>query len=238
MLVRVLLVAAVLIVCFFLIRWLRRSPWAARVPHVLMAVGIVGFLLLLTVRGGGEIAVPLLAVLTPFLLRWLNTHSPSLSMPGGSPQQGQSVVTTQFLRMMLDHATGAMSGVVREGRFAGRSLQDLNLRELLDFWRECQTDPQSVAVLEAYLDRHGDPAWRDQFRDSEHAGPTADATAAPSSHMDRTEAYEILGLRVGSSRDEIQAAYRRLMQRVHPDQGGSSYLAARINQARDVLLDE
>lgn len=231
MLIRVLLVAAVLIGLYLLVRKLRRSGSIARLPRLLAAAGIAGFLMLLTVRGGAEIAVPLLAVLAPLLLRWLQLPSPS-STTTGQASPNQSAVTTRFLVMTLDHVSGVMTGTVREGRFVGRSLQDLTRPELLELWRECQPDPQSTAVLEAYLDRHVDAGWRNQA-DTERKDRTQ---ATANDHMDRAEAYRVLGLQSGAGRDEIQAAYRRLIQRVHPDQGGSSDLAARINQARDVLL--
>ena len=231
MLIRVLLVAAVLIGLYLLVRKLRRSGSIARLPRLLAAAGIAGFLMLLTVRGGAEIAVPLLAVLAPLLLRWLQLPSPSTTATGQT-SPNQSAVTTRFLVMTLDHVSGVMTGTVREGRFAGRSLQDLTRPELLELWRECQPDPQSTAVLEAYLDRHVDAGWRNQA-DTERKDRTQ---ATANDHMDRAEAYRVLGLQSGAGRDEIQAAYRRLIQRVHPDQGGSSDLAARINQARDVLL--
>jgi hypothetical protein len=233
MLARLLLIAAVLAGLYFLLRRLRRSP--AAVPRGVAVAGTAALLLLLTVRGGAEIAVPLLAVLVPLLARWLNTRpppsSPAPSQPG-SP--GCSTVATRFLSMELDHATGAMSGRVLEGRFAGCSLRDLPLEDLLELWRECRSDARSLAVLEAYLDRRAEACWRERLRD---AGPTMDSDRG-SGAMDRAEAYQILGLQPGASREDIQAAYRRLIQRVHPDHGGSSYLAARLNQARDVLLEE
>ena len=231
MLIRVLLVAAVLIGLYLLVRKLRRSGSIARLPRLLAAAGIAGFLMLLTVRGGAEIAVPLLAVLAPLLLRWLQLPSPS-STATGQASPNQSTVTTRFLVMTLDHVSGVMTGTVREGRFVGRSLQELTRPELLELWRECQPDPQSTAVLEAYLDRHVDAGWRNQA----DTGRKDRTQATANDHMDRAEAYRVLGLQSGAGRDEIQAAYRRLIQRVHPDQGGSSDLAARINQARDVLL--
>ena len=230
MLARVLLIAAVLIGLYVLARWLRRSPWGVWAGRAAIAVGIAGFLLLLTVRGGAEVALPLLVGLTPLLLRWLNARRPS-SSTSDSGALGQSTVTTRFLNMALDHVTGAMNGQVLEGRFTGRVLQELNLQELLALWRECQPDPQSVAVLEAYLDRHAESTWRETLRDSESAeSPTASAT------MNCAEAYQILGLSPGATRAEIQAAYRRLIQRLHPDHGGSAYLATQLNRARDLLL--
>ncbi len=233
MLVRMLLVIAALIGAYFLSRRLRTITWAAQGSRLLIIAGLAALLLLLTVRGGAEIAVPLLIVLAPFLVRWLNTRSlPSPAAPARPGSLGCSTVTTRFLSMELDHATGMMSGRVLEGCFARCSLRDLPLQDLLDLWRECQSDAQSVAVLEAYLDRHVEADWRARLYDT---GPTADPNRV-SGAMDQVEAYQILGLQPGASREDIQAAYRRLIQRVHPDHGGSSYLAARLNQARDVLL--
>ncbi len=231
MLARVLLIAAVLIGLYVLVRWLRRSPWGKWVGRAVIAIGIAGFLLLLTVRGGAEVALPLLVGLTPLLLRWLNAQRPPSSAIG-SNGLGQSTVTTRFLNMTLDHASGAMRGQVQEGRFAGRALQELALPELLALWRECQADPQSIAVLEAYLDRHAEPGWRESLHDAESAADSPAATRV----MSPAEAYQILGLSPGATPVEIQAAYRRLIQRLHPDHGGSAYLATQLNQARDLLL--
>ena len=234
MLFRLILLLAALIGAYFLFRRLRRLGWSQQIRRMAAAVGIGAVLLLLTVRGGAEVALPLLMVLAPFLWRWLN---PSLPSPSSAPGAGgASEVTTRFLRMTLDHATGAMSGVVQTGRFAGRLLLDLSFPELLALWRECQIDPQSIAVLEAYLDRQGDPDWRERFRQAEAADATG--TASRNRTMDRAEAYEVLGLSPDASQEQIQAAYRRLMQRLHPDHGGSAYLAARLNQARTILLRE
>jgi DnaJ-domain-containing protein 1 len=50
------------------------------------------------------------------------------------------------------------------------------------------------------------------------------------------QALEILGLNAGATKQEIRAAYNRLMKRVHPDVGGSSFFAKQLNEARDLLL--
>ena len=86
-----------------------------------------------------------------------------------------------------------------------------------------------MPLLEAYLDRRF-PDWRVHQREAE-ATPAADAVA-----MDEHTALEILGLAAGASEAEIKAAHRDLMARLHPDHGGSSYLAAQLNRARDYLL--
>ncbi len=235
MLLRLILLFAALIGAYFLFRRLRRLGWSQQIRRIAAVAGISAALLLLAVRGGAEVALPLLTVLAPFLWRWLSASLPSPSSVSAPSAGGASEVTTRFLRVTLDHVTGAMSGVVQAGCFAGRLLLDLSFPELLALWRECQIDPQSIAVLEAYLDRQGDPDWRERFRQAEAADA---AGTAHNKIMGRVEAYEVLGLSPDASQEQIQAAYRRLMQRLHPDHGGSAYLAARLNQARRVLLGE
>ena len=235
MLIRLILLIAALLGFYWLLRRLRRLGWSQRLRRIAITAGVGSLLLLLTVRGGAEFTLPLLTVLAPFLLRWLNAPVSS-STTAASGASGKSEVATRFLRMTLDHATGVMSGIVQAGRFVGRSLSDLTDQELLVLWRDCQEDPESLAVLEAYLDRQDNAEWREQFRRAEAETADFTHTAFRDGAMSRAEAYEILGLSPDASQDQIQAAYRRLMQRLHPDHGGSAYLAARLNQARQVLL--
>ena len=152
----------------------------------------------------------------------------------GAGGQKSSEVNTDSLRMELDHATGELEGEVLRGPFAGRSLDSLGLRELLDLLAVCQReDPRSVALLETYLDRR-QPDWRAHVA-GEQAQGTHHAAAADGS-MDEATACSILGLAPGASADDIKAAHRRLMTKLHPDHGGSDYLAAQLNQAKDFLL--
>ncbi len=146
------------------------------------------------------------------------------------PRSQTSTVETEYLRMSLDHDSGTMTGTVRRGPFQGRHLSELGRDELIELWRQCRAeDPQAASLLESYLDRFM-PDWR-QARDS--AGGTAQR---PAGGMTREEAYAVLGLAAGAGEAEIRAAYHRLMKKIHPDQGGSTYLAAQINRAREVLL--
>ena len=155
--------------------------------------------------------------------------------------EGQrSKVRTDFLEMELDHDSGAMRGQVLAGKFSGQFLNDLDLEALLELRAECHAgDPQSAQLLDAYLDRTEED-WREKAGlggAGDDAAHGAHAGAPPGeSAMTRDEAYEILGLKPGASADDIHAAHRTLMKKNHPDQGGSTYLAAKINEAKDLLL--
>ena len=172
-----------------------------------------------------------LAPLVPVLPVFRRVRSMFSGMSG--PATGQtSDVETPFLRMSLDHDTGAMTGTVLRGRFAGMRLDELARADLLDLLREYRAeDEESARLVEAFLDREH-PDWHDDLRGGQNR------PHAPSGSADMTveEAYAILGLTPGASVDEIRAAHRRLMQQLHPDHGGTDYLATKINRARDVLL--
>jgi len=144
----------------------------------------------------------------------------------------RSTVRSAMLEMILDHDTGEMDGMVLGGTFEGRELQSMSEEELMQLAQEVRDDGESVQLLEAYRDRRM-PGWRD---DAEPDSGPRQRTAANSGAMTEQEAYQILGLEPGASLAEIRKAHRSLMQRVHPDLGGSSFLAQRINEAKDFLL--
>jgi DnaJ domain len=141
-----------------------------------------------------------------------------------------SRVRSAFLEMELDHDTGAMNGRLLAGRLAGTSLGALDLPTLVALLGEI--DEESRSLLAAYLDRRS-PRWREDAQSGAAAGESG---AARSGKMTEEEAYQILGLEPGASAEEIGRAHRVLMKKLHPDQGGSTYLATRVNQAKDVLL--
>jgi hypothetical protein len=190
------------------------------------------------------LAAPLLFVITfalrnaksmAQLLTLLKLRKPTAAGTSGpgAGNAGVSSIRTAWLMMELTHSTGQMDGEVLKGRFQGQRLSAMDLESLLALARECQHDADSMQLLEAYLDRM-QPDWK-QHADA-HAGQTGRSRASESS-MTEALALEILGLEPGATREQITAAHRRLMQKMHPDRGGSDYLAQRINEARDFLLD-
>jgi hypothetical protein len=200
-----------------------------------------GILLLLVAafllaRGALPLAIPLaffgLALLGLPVRSWFGSGGPFASRK--SPGQ-RSEVRTDALEMVLDHDSGEMEGRCLRGQFAGRMLSSLSEAELLVLLEELRaTDAQGAALIEAYLDRRGQGS-----REGGAQGAAKEQARAPRGgriRMSREEAYEVLGLKKGAGEDEIRAAHRKLMMKLHPDQGGSTYLAARINEAKDVLL--
>ncbi len=164
----------------------------------------------------------------------------------GGPTSDPVEVETDLLRMRLDRASGDVKGSVKTGPFAGRDLGSLGRDELLDLLAEAQgVDAQSASLLEAYLDRRF-PDWREPAAgrsggggwggEQQSAGDRGRDRARGSDDMDETEALQVLGLERGAAPDEIKQAHRRLMARLHPDSGGSNFLATQINRAKDILL--
>jgi len=176
----------------------------------------------------------------PALLPWLLRARALKKMwkAAKGPSAGQSSnVSTSSLAMTLDHDTGEMDGMILDGPFEGRRLSDLDDVLLLDLYRWMAAhDDQGARLLEAFLDRTLGATWR------ETAGAgSADAgtgEAAGSGPMSREEAYQVLGLEPGADAESVRKAYRRLMQHAHPDKGGSPYIAAKINAAKDLLLSD
>ncbi|MEO3999783.1 DnaJ domain-containing protein [Mesorhizobium sp. CAU 1732] len=144
----------------------------------------------------------------------------------------RSSVRTAALEMELDHDSGGLEGVVLAGPHEGEQLGQLGLEQLLELGRALASDSESTRLLETYLDSRF-PVWR------EHAKPNmgdGEGRAPASGAMSKEEAYKVLGLEAGASTADIRKAHRRLMQRLHPDLGGTSFLAARINEAKEILL--
>lgn len=233
-----LLALVALLVAPLLLRWARartRAVRAALAQSVLWLLG--GVLLLLVLTGRLNVLLAGVAVVVPVLLRalhllqFLPLLKRLLAQLRGGHAPRDSTIATRSLRVTLDHESGVMRGEVLGGQYRGRSLDGLTASELERLRAELrQIDPESVPLLDAFCERMRPGAGA--------GGASADSASGATSGgvMSASEAYAILGLQPGAARDEIIGAHRRLMQKLHPDRGGSDYLAARVNAARDCLL--
>jgi hypothetical protein len=186
---------------------------------------------LMFMRGLAPLAIPL-GMFGSWLI-WGRTMPPWLGGGGNARRSpGQSSrITTEHLEMELDHDTGEMHGHVLKGMFAGRDISTLSPADLGLLWQDCRhTDRRSAQLVEAYLDRLH-PSWREDMARGE-----SDMSRGPDGRMTEEEALDILGLGRGADEEQIRRAHRELMLKLHPDRGGSTYLAAKINEAKEVAL--
>lgn len=255
MFVRVFLLIGFVVLVLWGLHWLRRTPpqKVAATLRKAAVYGGIGLVLALVLTGRLNPLFAALAAAVPVIVRVANLVRllpvvqqvlRGLGLLGasgaaGAPGGGQtSSIRTRFLDMTLDHATGRMDGTVREGTLSGRRLSDLPLEQVMALLDLCRAqDQQSATILETYLDRERGEDWRNQDP-GPGAGGGAGGQPGVSTRMDRDEALRILGLADGATDEEVRGAHRRLMQRFHPDRGGSDYLAAKINEAKRLLLRE
>lgn len=216
-----------LVFILYALRWLTRidpAALATLLRYFAIAALVLGVLLLFVVGRGGLIFV-VAGLGYPLWQRWRSRRAFQRASTA-SPRS--STVQSKYLVMSLEHEHGTIDGSVKFGRFAGRRLGDLGLADLQALLQEIRpTDSEGVTLLEAYLDRVH-PDWR--------GGKNETGAGASGGPMSREEAFKILGLRPDAGEAEIREAHHRLMLKLHPDHGGSDYLAARLNEARDVLL--
>jgi len=217
-------IMAVLLRSFWIRTGLNAKQTVVSVGAAALATGVI----VLAATGRLNWIVAVLTALYPFgrllVPRVLTRLRQSRQRKPASDSQ-HATTESQYFRMTLHHATGHMDGEVKLGSKKGRFLSELRLSELVALLGEIQ-DYDSQRLLETYLDHHH-PDWRHE------SGRTGAQAAAG---MTRSEALEALGLVDGASHAEIVAAHRRLIQRLHPDRGGSTYLAALLNRAKDILL--
>lgn len=233
---QLILAIAILVGAYWLLRLFARTPPAviARWIRGVSGASAIGAGLMLLLRGSFP-AAGAVAALGALILG--QGRFPKDWGFGRSKAPGVSRVRSAMIEMELDHATGAMSGTVLAGAQEGRSLDTLARPACEEIYRQCLSDdPDGARLLEAYLDRRF-PGWRQTGEGEDHAGGVGARTRrARAAAMSEDEAYEVLGLRKGASREDVSRAHRTLMKKLHPDQGGSTDLAARVNEAKDVLL--
>jgi hypothetical protein len=227
---RALVLLLAIAALYLTLRWFLRQPQGTGVRAGLSAIGLG--LIMLAVVGRLPWVFGLIGGLLSLLVVVLSLRHQHRD--GGRDEHGstgrQSVVETRFLRMTLDHETGEMAGQVLTGRFAGLAFAALSQAQLLELLNDFSgEDDESAALLRAYLDRTYGTDWQEPPRGDGN-------TEGLFGEMSRRDAYAILGLEEGASEEQIAAAHSRLIQRLHPDRGGSNFLAAKINQARDLLL--
>ena len=222
-------ILALIVVLFLLGGFSKVNPHNMAIA--LKATGGAGALVgatFLALRGRIDIAVPL-GIFGLSLLGWLPWSIPGFSQRTQKSTGQVSRVRAAFVEMELDHDSGAMRGTILAGPHVGQSLDVFDVPALTAFLPNI--DEESRALLMAYLDRR-EPTWRENVQGGAAAGPGSWSTGK----MTEEEAYQILGLAAGASVDDISRAHRTLMKKLHPDQGGSTYLAARVNEAKEVLL--
>jgi hypothetical protein len=223
------------IVAFALLYMLLNAFRSADPHKMARAMKIAGGILSLAgaafvgLRGQVVVAVPL-AVFGLGLLGWSPFPGASFSSRTRKSPGQTSRVRTAFVEMTLDHDSGELSGAFVAGAYAGRDLGEFDLAALKAAF--AGLDDDSRALLANYMDRRFS-GWRE---DAEGDAAYGSRGTASSGKMSDEEAYQILGLQPGASRGDIGRAHRALMKKLHPDQGGSTYLAARVNEAKDTLL--
>ncbi|WP_052741755.1 DnaJ domain-containing protein [Kiloniella litopenaei] len=228
----------------FLARWYSRANPATVLKTIKIILAIIGLFIALFLLFTGRIFMVLAAIplLLPMLLRTRALFSRLKAARGGTAGQSSEVVTT-FLKMKLDHDSGEMDGLILAGDHKGCWLSELNLDQLEDLYRHYSAEEiKSAELLSAYASRRFGEKWAGnedesaQQRDDADYGSKDNEAKNHMGHMDRKKALEILGLEGNPSPDEIRQAHRKLMQKLHPDHGGSTYLATQVNQAKEILL--
>ena len=219
--------------------FLRASPAAmARLMRRSGGIACMAAAVLLVMRGQIDVGIGL-GVLSLWLLKG---RTPSLFQAFGlrMPRKARKVsrVRSAMIEMELDHATGVMTGTVLVGPDEGTALDQLSPTRCMALFKRClDDDAEGARLLEAYFDRRF-PAWREtaQGGADPRRGDASDRGRGRPGAMSEDEAHEVLGLAKSASREEITRAHRALMKKLHPDHGGSTNLAARVNEAKDVLM--
>lgn len=140
-----------------------------------------------------------------------------------------SETATDEIRMTLEHTTGQMTGTVLAGKFVNRALESLDEAEIVELYNS--VSDESKRLLTAYIHRYHPNLGEQSNEENATGNESSSDTITPE------RARKILGVAESATRDEIVEAHRRLMQKNHPDRGGSEYIASEINQAKRVLLN-
>jgi len=225
-----------LLVLFVLIQGIRfaaRAKPAALIGAVKVAGGLACFAVaaLLFLRGHTEMALGAAGVGL-----WLGGWASAPQwLERLRPGKRRTLLRSAMIEIEFDPVTGVMDGRALAGPFEGRTFNAMTTQDLQTLHGLCATgDPEGLRHLEVYFDSRF-PGWRGAGEGDAHARAGRDR-ARHSGAMTEDEAYEVLGLQKGAARDEITRAHRTLMKKLHPDQGGPTALAARVNEAKEILM--
>lgn len=232
-----LLGLAALIVGLLLINWFANTSTENAKKLLVVTGALLLFVLALVLLFTGRILAAIPSAVVAWTL-WRRSHTAfnlfqSASSWRNRAQGGgsrDSTVETDWIAMVLDHGSGTLDGHVRKGRHAGKPLSALDRADLDALYAQLlDEDPDGARLLETY--------YRRRFGESPAGDARQDrAAASPSGPMTGEEACKVLGVGQGASEQDIRTAHRRLMKKLHPDQGGSDYFASKLNEAKDLLL--
>lgn len=230
----IFLLIILLVLVYFVYRYKRLSKEEKNQAIKIILFTAAGALLVYLVLTGRlhalVAAIGALIPLIPRFVRFIMSFGPTLLPYFRRYQQNRhSSMQSKMLRLQVNMITGELQGEVLMGRFQGQKLQKMPVESLLELLAECRTeDAESAALLSAYLDR-AHAGWSAGGERSSDYTPHA-------SDMTVQEAREILGVSDDATKEEIISAHKRMMQKLHPDRGGSDYLAKLVNLAKDKLL--
>jgi hypothetical protein len=230
-----LAIAAAAIAIYYLWRVRSMPPHKQRSGYIKFLLGLmIALVVVLTLTGRMHwvgAAITGAFVFLRQILPWIIRALPFLNkLREQNTQSGESSIQTNHLSATLDHGSGHIDGEIIEGPHKGWLLSELSIMQLEDLLTHYQTeDEESAELLEAYIDQRRQQA--DQNTEQQRT-----ANRAASDQSARAEALAILGLDEGSMEEEVVSAHRSLIQKLHPDRGGNDFLAAKINQAKDILL--
>ena len=232
---RIILLLLLLGAAIYLIYWFRGLSEDKK-KQVAKKIAIAGLLILLAIMAlTGRLhwiaaAIGALLPLLPRLARFAFGVWPAVLPYFRRYQQNkQSNMRTQFLSLQINMITGELQGEVLEGLYKGEKLHLLSVEQLNELLSAYQDkDAESAALLSAFMQR--------KHPGSSSAGSSSSSYSPNNATMTAQQARDVLGLSESATKAEVIKAHKRLMQKLHPDRGGSDYLAVQINQAKEVLL--
>jgi hypothetical protein len=227
-----------MVLTIFALKAYTKAPPAllARLLKRVGAVSALGAGAFLFTRGRIDFGMFLIGAGLWMLGLWKFAANPFSGFGSATRTGGVSRVRSAMIEMELDHASGSIRGVVLAGRDEGKRLDALTRPNLMELYAACRSDdPDGARLLEVYLDRRF-PGWRQAGNGQGDAGSAQSGAGRRPATISEDEAYEILGLKKGAARQDIARAHRDLMKKLHPDHGGTTDLAARVNEAKEVLM--